>query len=219
MGARGIFPARGAIPDFGIFLARCDRKQLGALIELAIELADMLDGDPDAEIGSWPDDVRAVDRLALPEDAEAIGDEQDAAWHEWTSMDRAHRRRTYCQADLNGHEDDEDDDEREDDDPAGQSDEDGINTGSAEGVYHSWERGPGCPISDPNEEWQDTANVPMIDAFTLDYNVFNDQRVSLGIVNLQSSFRVAEPGVRSADSGKMHWNRATIGLPAPGVPV
>lgn len=44
------------------------------------------------------------------------------------------------------------DPDHEDDDPAGQSDEDGINTGArtfwAHGVSHI---GPGCPISEPGE--------------------------------------------------------------------
>ena len=41
----------------------------------------------------------------------------------------------------------------EDDDPAGQSDEDGVNTGSGLFALHGRSHdGPGCPISDAGEE-------------------------------------------------------------------
>ena len=101
----------------------------------------------------------------------------------------------------------------EDDDPCGQCDEDGINTDLERACTGS----PGCDISDPDyavddqrcdEPYQDReceqmqGDVPMLPVFTAAHNIFTDQRVSLGIGNLQSSFRTNGGEVRSADTGQ-----------------
>ena len=88
MGAIERFSASGTgIAAVAQFLARCDRSQLDALIEIAIDLADSLDGDTEAE----------------------------------------------------------------EDDPAGQCDEDEINTCSLVSALYPQSSGPGCPMSDPGE--------------------------------------------------------------------
>ena len=71
---------------------------------------------------------------------------------------------------------------------------------------------------DTDMEHEQMANdVPMLPAVSAAYNPFTDQRVSLGISNLQTSFSSNGSPVLSADSGMTHqstgWGRK------PGVPV
>jgi hypothetical protein len=60
-------------------------------------------------------------------------------------------------------------------------------------------------------------DVPMLPVFSLDHNAFTDQRISLGISNLMTSFVCKE--VVSADSGDLHRHRRASGWPTPGTPV
>jgi len=144
------------MPAVARVLRQFDRAKLGAAIEVMIALLDMTDPDPEQEGGTWPDDIRSVDRQHLYEDCEADGSEADTSWPEWHQ--RGRNKTTWAGHEMAGarglgeSEDDEQDDEPEDDDPAGVCDEDGVNTGSGE----YWEHGraytdPGCPISDPGE--------------------------------------------------------------------
>jgi len=203
------------MPAVARILARYDRNKVAAFIAIAIDLLDTIDGDAEAEPGAWPEDVRAVDQQHQPDDAEAAGDERDAAWLEWTSMHARQQRLGACRVDPNGQEDDEPDDPPEDDDPAGQCDEEGINTGSVPND------GAGCPISDPGDHWTQTENVPMPEVFTAEHNIFNDRRTPLGIVNLQSSYRTNGETVRSADSGNAHQTTGATAIDSlrPGTPV
>ena len=91
-----------------------------------IDVLDMIGGDHDADAEEG-------------DPAEPIGDEADAAWVEWDKMRGSQKRGPNCTV---GEEDDEEDD------PAGQCDEDGVNTqaGMARGT------GAGCPIADPDAE-------------------------------------------------------------------
>lgn len=197
--------------------------EIAEAITILIDLLDLLGGDPDAEDS---------------EAHEAAGDEVDVAWVEWNTMRGSQKRGPNLIAGL------EDDEE---DDPAGQCDEDGINTEYRAAKQHS---GAGCVISDPNfcsagddrggtisfnlpgiycqdagpgdpddaEHWQQTCNVPMPPVISADYNLFTDRRVDLGIANLQTSFRTNGNGVRSADSG--NWLKPTSHYDrSPGSPV
>lgn len=140
-------PFPGAIPPMPAvarILARFDREQVEGFIAVALDLLDTLDRpfDPDE-----PDFTPRVDgKAGDPEDGEAVGDEGDFAWSEWH-----HRNATGRQAGVEANplencgrsEDDEDDD------PAGQMDEDGINTGQAVFCLHGIaQTGPGCILSD-----------------------------------------------------------------------
>lgn len=120
----------GTIPPMPVvarILSRYDRGKLAAFVTVAIDLLDVLDGEPDAE-----DD----------DPGEAVGDERgDPAYLEWHTrgshkMDRHGAERLAC--DLHGnflHEDAEEDDAPEEDDPSGQRDEDEYNTGGDPGLW------------------------------------------------------------------------------------
>lgn len=87
------FPAVAPMPAVARILARHTRANVEAFIAIAIDLLDTFDGSPDAE-----DD----------DPGEVVGDEQDAAWIEWTALHPATRRGP---APLAGDEDSEDDDQ------------------------------------------------------------------------------------------------------------
>lgn len=65
------------MPAVARILSRFDRRQLEGFIAVAIDIADALDGDPEAEGASWTEDMRAEASLHLPDDCEANGDEED----------------------------------------------------------------------------------------------------------------------------------------------
>ena len=106
------------------------RAVIETTVATLIALLDRSDPDPDAEDGG---------------DDEPDGDGEDTAWIEWLAM-RGNQKGGHNR--TAGHEDDEEDDAPEDDDPAGQCDEDGVNTEFA----MARGGGPGCIISDPDAE-------------------------------------------------------------------
>ena len=106
------------------------RAVIETTVATLIALLDRSDPDPDAEDGG---------------DDEPDGDGEDTAWIEWLAM-RGNQKGGHNR--TAGHEDDEEDDAPEDDDPAGQCDEDGINTEFATACGG----GAGCIISDPDAE-------------------------------------------------------------------
>lgn len=119
------------MPAVARILSRYDRGKLAAFVAVAIDLLDVLDGDPDREDGG-----------DLEPDCDGKG---DPAWLEWHTRGR-HKSGRYggekLARDRYGNAAHED---AEDDDPAGQYDED-CWTGPA-----MPDRGAGCPISDPGE--------------------------------------------------------------------
>jgi hypothetical protein len=124
----------------GQILSRFDRQHLEAFMKVPVELMDVIDAT------RTPSLAEAIDarqhEAGLPEDAEPAGDEQDAAWVEWTSMRGSQKPGANL---TTGHEDDEEDA------PPGQCDEDGIHTDFALGFGG----GPGCKISDPGYGTED----------------------------------------------------------------
>ena len=58
------------MPAVARVLAQFDRDKIGNAIEVMIALLDLAEPDPEAEGSTWPDDLRAVDRLHLPDDSE-----------------------------------------------------------------------------------------------------------------------------------------------------
>lgn len=80
-------------------LSRLDRRKLATFAQVAIDILDILDGDPDLEAGG-DDEPRSAD-----------GDTRDVAYAEWTSL--RGRDRAKCQW-VSDHEDDEEDDFDED---------------------------------------------------------------------------------------------------------
>ena len=111
---------------------RAPRVAIDAMLDQAIAELDRIDGDPDFEPNGDDEPVRAE------------GDSSDAAWVEWDQMRGSQKRGPNV---IQGLEDDEDADPAEEDDPAGQCDEDGMNTYPT-GVLNG--NGPGCPIADPD---------------------------------------------------------------------
>ncbi|KXU29947.1 hypothetical protein A0J57_18165 [Sphingobium sp. 22B] len=75
--------------------------------------------------------------------------------------------------------------------------------------------GPGD--EDDAERWEATDNVPTPLVFTLDYDIFRDQRMVVGVSNLLTSYRANGQEVRSADTGNVH--RCTGHDRRPGIPV
>lgn len=114
---------------------------------MAIDLLDVLDGDPDREGECSEVDVSRCTDLGCPMPSDEpgcdIADAGENAWIEWHTMRGSQKRGPGSTGhDAHGnalHED------AEDDDPAGQYDED-CWTGPA-----LPNRGAGCPISDPGE--------------------------------------------------------------------
>lgn len=65
------------MPAVARILSRFDRQQLEGFIAVAIDLADAMDGDPEAEGSSWAEDIRARTNSHLPDDCEADSDDED----------------------------------------------------------------------------------------------------------------------------------------------
>lgn len=118
----GRFPPAAAARACAELLNRHSPHEIACAIEVLIDLRDILDGDPDAETEALEDDF-----TPLPEGID---------WGPGCTISDA--------AEV--------DDETEEDDPAGQCDEDGINTAFAN---RPWGAGPGCPIADPTESRED----------------------------------------------------------------
>lgn len=116
---------------------RLSRAELEDLAQSLIDHMDAIDGDPDLEDGN--------DREA------SNGDDKDIAWLEWSGLTPNHLRTPHqswggedTAAWMGGPSEDD-----EDDDPAGQCDEDGINTCSSEANLHSRALSvPGCAIAE-----------------------------------------------------------------------
>lgn len=201
------------MPAVARILGQFDRDKLGAAIEVMIALLDITEPDPDAEPSTWPEDVRAVDRERLPDDSEAVGDEDDAAWIEWHALNRSQRRSANQTA---GQEDDEDDGDAED----GGFAEDEPCT-----MFAAMKSGPGCCIADTGEDGGDMEggqlhdDVPMLPVVSAEHNMFTDRRVKLGFCNLQSSFRTHGCDARSADTGNTHRSPQNQDADRPGQPV
>lgn len=104
-----------------LLLERHSPGEIGAAIDVLIDVLNLLGGDPDHEDNG---------------DDEWSGDELDCAWIEWHTMRGSQKRGPNI---TKPHED------AEEDDPAGQCDEDGCNTFL--GALQS--PSAGCSISDP----------------------------------------------------------------------
>ncbi|AKM09317.1 hypothetical protein [Croceicoccus naphthovorans] len=181
----------------------------GRAAAIILERLNEADGDPDTE-----DD----------DPAESDGTDQDLAWLEWQNMHPSTRSGPNRTA---GHEDAEDDDPdtgvednplgidpEEDCCPAG---DDRIMSGAVvRGGGFYVETGAGDEIDAEREQMQD--DVPMLATYSLDYNLFSDERQFLGIGNLTASFRTNGGEVLSADTGKTLVTKATDDLRKPGDP-
>lgn len=115
----------------GALLGRYSAAEIADAIEVMVDILDALGGDPDSEDNA---------------DLEPAGDGEDWAWSEWHT-----RNSVGLQAGVEApafetcgtSEDDEDDD------PAGQCDEDGVNTELDRLAGH----GPGCMIADEDFDY------------------------------------------------------------------
>ncbi len=210
------------MPAVARILARYDRPALEAFIAIAIDLADTLDGDPEAEEPGLEDSsvTHDTDGPGCPI-ADARG---DVAWIEWTAMRGSMKRGPNV---IAGEEDCEesDDDTSVEDDPHGFDPEqdmcgaadDWIASGSCGAYVALPDSGAGDP--DDAETWKATSNVPMDDVWSADHNPFTDARVNLGKSNLQSSFITGNEGVRSVDSGALYKHFHDFNDREPGRPV
>lgn len=209
------------MPAVARILARYDRDKLEAFIAIAIDLADTLDGDPEAEEEPLEDGFVAHD----PAFADMVADNEAGAYLEWESMAaRTRRTRTTCQ--VPGQEDDETTGAEDDWHPEG-----GNFAQSSAGQHVTG--GAGCLISDTDlavddgpvdgdcdwEREQMPDDVPSPPTYSLAFNVFDDKRQFLGFTNMMSTFAGE---ARSADTGAMHlgggWSGRAI-PDKPGAPV
>lgn len=207
------------MPAVSRILAHFERPQVESFIAVAIELLDTLDGpaDPDNPDFTPLDDGKPGEA----DDHEPGGDEEAAAWIEWSSMRGAQKSGHNMVA---GGEDDEQDDSSEEDDPgeeddpSGMDDEDGHNTITQREYFGlPIGTGPGCTISD-SDSYGMQGDVPTLPVVTLEANIFSGQREFLGLSNLLTSFHSNGQTIRSADTGRLH-RRAAGDDRTPGVPV
>ena len=200
------------MPAVARILARHDRGKLAAFVTVAIDLLDAMDGDPDLEGECSEDEVSRCTDIGRPVDGDGpgcdIGDADENAWLEWTTMRGGQKAGPNLTA---GGEDDEDDGDVGDH-SASEDDCPGIGRKALRGD------GPGCPISDPDlavddgpvdgevdsEREQMIDDVPMLPVFSSAHNIFTDRRLSLGLSNLQTSYRTNDGEVQSADSGQVY---------------
>ena len=210
-------------------LSRFDREQLAGFVAVAIDLMDLADPDPDLEDATDLEDDFALSPQAIGYSTGPgceIGDGRgDQAYVEWTSH-RAARSSPACI--LAGQEDDEQDDcdHGIEDDPQGFDPEedmclagdDRIGSGSLTGAMLLCEdTGPGDADDAEREQMQN--DVPVLSVCSLDYNLFTDQRVSLGLSNLLTSFRTNGGEVVSADTGRTLRTVHGVGRVPAGAPV
>lgn len=123
-----------------------DRMVIEQLVQTRLDRAKTLQDEAAAFIA-------LLDRQDPDPDLEAAGDEEDSdgddrgdpSWPEWNSLHPSMKRGPLPPL---PHEDAEEDDSAEEDDPAGQCDEDGINTN----LTAQWATGAGCTIADAPED-------------------------------------------------------------------
>ena len=153
------FPPAAAALIASRLLNKHSPHEIAEAVEVLLDVLNLLDGDPEAEDADTD---------------ELVGDEQDAAWIEWTTMRGAQKRGPNI---IAGHEDTEEDDTPEDDDHPGQATEDENSCGDAIlACFGVRQDGPGCPISDPGEYdgCHEFGQQPAIDAFALGRVPAND---------------------------------------------
>lgn len=138
MGTMHLHPAsQPNMPAVARILSRYDRESLEAFLEVALELLDTMDGNPDLEDGG---------------DNEPDGDAQgDVSWSEWHTRTLRTQRKAGAEMASTREIGDQEDDEN--DDPAEEDDDSGDHASEDEPAgYRAQSRsdfGPGCPISDP----------------------------------------------------------------------
>lgn len=135
------------MPAVARILSRYDRGKLAAFVTVAIDLLDVMDGDPDAETGEGAEDdfVLPPSNVEFATNCPATDSiEHDAgSYAEWHTLRAAERRNGTCMADPCGNEDDE---------LAG--DETDGNGAEDEDVawFRNMKAGPGCTVSDPDRD-------------------------------------------------------------------
>ncbi|MBV2147430.1 hypothetical protein KRZ98_03905 [Sphingobium sp. AS12] len=143
------FPPAAAALIAARLLNKHSVGEIGAAIEILIDVLDLIGGDPDAENGNDLEDDFTLSPMAVAYGSDgagcAISDQDAGAWIEWHTMRGSQKRGPNI---LAGREDDEDDDPAEQDDESGQCDEDEVNTSLDRVRYTTGAGGAGCPISD-----------------------------------------------------------------------
>ncbi len=146
-------PSMPAVQRILLRYARHDRETLEAFLSVAIDLLDLVDGDPEAETGNDLEDDFTLSPMAAAYGGDgpgcAISDQDAGAYVEWHTMRGSQKRGSNI---LAGQEDDEDDDAAEQDDHEGLCDEDGVNTAFDHVRFTYGASGPGCMLSDPGGE-------------------------------------------------------------------
>ena len=192
-------------------LSRHSPHEIAEAIEVLFDVLDCLGGDPDAEDATDVEDDHSLSPLALQYAARgpgcAIADGGDISATEWHT-----RGRFKLSPGITGKDGVTVSEDAEDDDPAEEDDDDSaVDDRPCDDVNMDLEEE--CDA----EREQMPNDVPMLPVVSYEYNVFTDQRVSLGISNLMTSFVCKE--VVSADTGAVHRFQRPDGWPKPGVPV
>lgn len=143
------FPPAAAALIASRLLNKHSTGEIGAAIEILIDVLDLMGGDPDREDAMDMEDDFSVSQQAIDITRNlpgcAISDQDAGAWIEWSTMRGSQKGGPNI---LAGGEDDEDDDAAEQDDDSGQCDEDEVNTSLDLVRYTTGSSGAGCPISD-----------------------------------------------------------------------
>jgi len=169
------------MPAVARILSRYDRGKLAAFVTIAIDLLDVLDGDPDREGQCNEDEVSCCTDLGRPVPSDEpgceIADAAENAWIEWHTMRGSQKRGPNI---TQAHEDNEDDDPdtSAEDAPEGfDPDEDRCPAGDDNPA--DWGLNIGGP-NDDDERQQMVDDVPCIPVVSLEPNIFNGQRQLLG---------------------------------------
>lgn len=151
MGTLHTFPTTPTIPAITRILSRFDREQLAAFIEIAIDLADVMGGDPDVELNG--------------DEADDDGDTRDISFSEWhmRGRNKLTDKGGEIEVTVNATEDDE----------AYGDERDG--NGAEDDFMRHHADGPGCPISDAgggavDDEGEQREYFPMDPIYALDHS-------------------------------------------------
>ena len=205
------FPPAAAGHIAAKLLNRHSPHEIAEAIEVLVDVLDCLGGDPEAEDATDLEDDHSLSPLAL-QCAErgsgcAISDGGDISATEWHTRGRFKLSPGITGKDgMTVSEDVEEDDAPEEDDGDSAVDDrpcDDVNMDLEEE----------CDA----EREQMSNDVPMLPVVSFEHNLFTDQRTSLGISNLMTSFVCKE--VVSADTGVVHRFRTADGWAKPGTPI
>lgn len=192
-------------------LNRHSPHEIAEAIEVLVDVLDCLGGDPEAEDATDLEDDHSLSEHAHQYTAHqpgcAVSDGGDISATEWHT-----RGRFKLSPGIIGKNGMPISEDVEEDDVPEEDDEDcAVDDTPCDDINMDLE------VECDAEREQMVHDVPMLPVVSYEHNLFSDQRVSLGISNLMTSFVCKE--VVSADTGAVHRYKRAGGWPKPGSPV